>query len=266
MYVVEFNCNGTDQMRLQYVQKDKKDHELIQNYTTPPPLPHEVDFQSLIVNKPWGYEYLMYKNENVEVWSLFIRSGASTSTHCHPNKKTGLIVVEGDAEFTTLHETLSLQTFDAVMIEQGVFHATRAKGPQGIHVIEVENPPAKHDLLRLRDQYGRAGAHYEGIEKMSPQEGEAVRLAQPPIRQTITRPYINCSISVHHLGDSWEPREPENMTNQKITVVLDGMITLTMKEKIFQPGDIIPHEILSDIPSHAQVMQATIMTIGQNCK
>jgi len=250
-------------MHLQYVQKNKKDHELLQNYTVPPPLPNDVDFQSLIVNKPWGYEYLMYKNEKVEVWSLFIRSGASTSTHCHPNKKTGLIAVEGVAEFSTLGETLTLQKFDAVMIDQGVFHATRALSPQGVHVIEVETPPAKHDLLRVHDQYGRAGTHYEGLEQMSPQEGEAVRLTQPPHKQAISRVYINCIVGVHHIGDAWEAHEHPQGSVPHITVILNGTIDFESREKIFQPGDIIPHELVHDIAVHAKLLDVTIMTLQQ---
>ena len=50
------------------------------------------------VTKPWGYEYLAYENDNVGVWILHIKEGESTSMHCHPNKDTGLIVLEGEVD------------------------------------------------------------------------------------------------------------------------------------------------------------------------
>ena len=48
--------------------------------------------------KPWGCEFLAYENDNVAIWHLLIDPWAETSLHCHPNKKTGLIVLEGGGE------------------------------------------------------------------------------------------------------------------------------------------------------------------------
>lgn len=50
------------------------------------------EFQGVIVSKPWGYEYLMYQNGIVTLWYLHIEHGCGTSMHCHPRKKTGLIL------------------------------------------------------------------------------------------------------------------------------------------------------------------------------
>ena len=32
------------------------------------------DYRNVVVNKPWGYEYLWYQNETVAIWFLFIKS------------------------------------------------------------------------------------------------------------------------------------------------------------------------------------------------
>ena len=32
-----------------------------------------------IVKKPWGYEYLVYENQNVGLWFLYIAPNQSTS-------------------------------------------------------------------------------------------------------------------------------------------------------------------------------------------
>ena len=55
------------------------------------------DYSKVVVKKPWGYEYLIYQNDSVAVWVLFISKGYQTSMHCHPKKKTTLIVLSGKA-------------------------------------------------------------------------------------------------------------------------------------------------------------------------
>ena len=59
---------------------------------------HTLDYTEVMVTKPWGYEYLMYQNEDIAIWSLHIDYGKQTSLHCHPRKKTGLILLSGEAE------------------------------------------------------------------------------------------------------------------------------------------------------------------------
>lgn len=43
------------------------------------------------VKKPWGEEYLLYQNDDVAIWHLYIDPKQKTSLHSHPNKKTGLV-------------------------------------------------------------------------------------------------------------------------------------------------------------------------------
>ena len=57
-------------------------------------------FNENIVKKPWGYEYLVYENDDVGLWFLYISKDQSTSTHCHPKKTTGLVVLDGEAELS----------------------------------------------------------------------------------------------------------------------------------------------------------------------
>ena len=57
----------------------------------------EVDYSREIVEKPWGYEYLIFENEHVAIWMLHIVRKRKTSMHCHPNKTTALILLSGNA-------------------------------------------------------------------------------------------------------------------------------------------------------------------------
>lgn len=123
-------------------------------------------YREIVVVKPWGYEFLLYENESVAIWYLHIEKGHSTSMHCHPTKKTALIVLSGQALCNTFYNRNYLSGIDSVVIENGVFHSTQSLSTGGVDLIEIETPPNKTDLVRLNDQYGRQGAGYEGLSEM----------------------------------------------------------------------------------------------------
>ena len=56
-----------------------------------------MSYENNIVKKPWGFEYLVYQNDNVGLWLLHIEKDQCTSTHCHPKKNTGLVMEENCA-------------------------------------------------------------------------------------------------------------------------------------------------------------------------
>ena len=90
-------------MAIYHFNLQKKDQEVVTKIknaaATPPQL---TNLSNVVVPKPWGYEYLVYHTPSSEVWSLFIKHNQATSMHCHPNKKTALILLDGVAELTTL--------------------------------------------------------------------------------------------------------------------------------------------------------------------
>ncbi len=124
------------------------------------------DYRNKVVLKPWGYEYLIFENEHVAIWFLHIKNGHSTSMHCHPQKKTCLILLSGGALCNTFEHRNYLDSLGAVVIDKAVFHSTKALTNDGIDVIEIEIPPNKTDLVRLNDEYGREQCGYEGFTEM----------------------------------------------------------------------------------------------------
>src|SRR3989344_1376141 len=116
---------------------------------------NKVDFSGLVVNKPWGYEYLMFETPEVSIWMLYIKKGYSTSMHCHLNKKTSLLVISGKVYSSTLNEKINLDEKDGCIFDKGVFHSTEAISEKGAFVMEIETPSNKTDLFRLKDRYKR---------------------------------------------------------------------------------------------------------------
>lgn len=152
-------------------------------------------YEDVIVKKPWGYEYLVFENEHVAIWMLQIVRKRKTSMHCHPRKRTGLILLSGDARFHHLEGSISLGRMGVVNIDAGAFHSTEAASvlpidpvsENGIWVMEIESPPLKEDLCRMSDAYGRAGATYEGADHMVPHPTELLRLQEPEEGETLLR-------------------------------------------------------------------------------
>ena len=105
--------------------------------------------------KPWGCEFLAYENDNVAIWHLLIDPWAETSLHCHPNKKTGLIVLQGGAKVCFLSGGEKLFAGEKVMIREGVFHRTVNMTSSTLHLYEIESPVDKSDLVRIDDKYDR---------------------------------------------------------------------------------------------------------------
>ena len=120
--------------------------------------------RQVVVNKPWGYEYLIYENDQIAMWLLHIKCGEKTSMHCHPTKTTGLVLLQGDAELSFIADKKIISAPEKQMLRRGLFHSTKAISKDGIFMLEVETPKDKNDLVRLDDEYGRADTGYESSE------------------------------------------------------------------------------------------------------
>jgi acetolactate synthase I/II/III large subunit len=196
-------------------RKDRDDERLTHVNESQESSENDFDYSNIIVKKPWGYEYLVFENEHVAIWMLHIVRKRKTSLHCHPRKTTGLIVLAGNATFTNLESTITLNALDGVMIEAGSFHSTEASSglpidpvsEDGIWVMEIEAPPLKNDLMRFSDNYGRSGASYEGTDQMVFDVNEYLRFEEPEPDTILQQNFyeclfsIGCYASVEKIGD-----------------------------------------------------------------
>jgi len=205
------------------------------------PLHPMIDFRKVVVNKPWGYEYLMYQNGTVGVWYLFIRHGARTSLHCHPHKTTGLILLSGEAVVSFLNDSVVLKPLSKLMIREGLFHSTVANSKEGISVIEIETPCNKTDLVRLDDEYGRQEKPYESIDATVPIEDTCVQLSHPEHGQQIKYALCGCVLSVEKIKDV---SELKHRSPGEVVVVLEGGLVSRTGEPVLRPGDVVSSDTL----------------------
>jgi len=165
------------------------------------------DYSGVVVDKPWGYEYLMYQNAQVAVWILHLKLDSATSMHCHVKKKTSLVVLDGQVTTSTLDSRYSCAAMEGIILEPGVFHSTRAVSSGGAFVMEIESPPDKQDVVRLRDEYGRKGLGYEDTSQYSRALGNYPHVAfHKPFGKYAAQPLKGVTIAIHRLaGEAHSP-------------------------------------------------------------
>ena len=174
------------------------------------------DFSDVIVKKPWGYEYLAFENKFVAIWFLQLVRKRKTSMHCHPQKKTSLVSLTGEATFYYLDGKVTLNQLDGVVINQGAFHSTEASSElpispaseNGIWIMEIESPPQKEDLMRVKDEYGREGVSYEGQYQMVFKPRDCIKFQIPKKGEVFRKDFLDCEFTIQQGGFNLENVSP----------------------------------------------------------
>lgn len=214
-----------------------------------------MDFRSILVAKPWGGEYLMYANNETEVWNLYIKPQRSTSMHCHPNKRTALLVLSGRALFSSINESWELMPMDAMIIDPGVFHSTECISRDGLQLLEFETPPMKHDLVRLEDKYGRAQKGYEGKEFMAIERNKVRFFGEENgIKQRVCDSDI-CIRAINNKDDIVAAMS----RNKNLAVIIGGQIRNSNGDPIYSPANILSLEELEGIDAYFDNLSVMII-------
>ena len=201
-------------------------------------------YDTNVVKKPWGYEYLVYENDKVGLWFLYIAKDQQTSMHCHPNKTTGLILLDGEVEVSFLSDSYNLKPVSKTMIRKGLFHSTKALSDKGAFVFEIETPVQKHDLVRLEDKYGREGKPYEDSTFEAPKQEDCFWIENLPQNTTKEYSFSNCNIRVEKINDVEILNQKEDNEN---IMFLDGGIMTENSDMVAQAGDIVSGKIVKKL-------------------
>ncbi len=216
-----------------------------------------IDFKNCVVHKPWGYEYLIFENGSIGIWLLHINDGQRTSLHCHPDKKTGLIILNGHGIISFLTNDISMPTFSKIMIREGVFHSTCAQSLQGLDVLEVETPQDKNNLVRMEDAYGRKGLQYEGSDSYVYGREHELWIEN---KIGEIQKYDDYTLSVQTLTRSLLNRLHE----ESIIIILSpiGIVTKDKKYGISKIGDTIKVKVVRTLLNDFDLMEnATALVI-----
>ncbi len=197
-------------------------------------------YDNKIVSKPWGYEYVVYRNaNNLSVTLLKIDYNKTTSLHCHPSKKSGFILLGGKALFqlglrkknTELHKSPSKR-----MIARGLFHSIKSVSKKGLFALEFETPVNKNDLVRFKDSYGREKKSYEGKKFTKSINSNFIKFKSPRLekKQTYKIGDVKVVLEVHK-----NFRKLLKKKNNTIFAILDGSVSDNKGRNVLSYGDII---------------------------
>lgn len=191
------------------------------------------------VPKPWGREYICWESQDCAIWVLEINENKSTSFHCHTEKNTGLVVLEGEVNLKLINSEYNFKALEKINIFRGRFHQSTAVGGNAV-MIEVEAPVNKKDLIRWEDSNGRKNSLYENEKVIFENTENIIRLGNKEVH-TKTQIYKNLTL------DIYSPDE-YNLSNKKhsLYILLAGAI-VENNERIVIPGDAMSNEILTKI-------------------
>lgn len=118
-----------------------------------------------IINKPWGYEFVIFQSKKFAIWVLCIKPKKYTSMHCHALKRTILIPLNNKLRISTLSNIYYNKKI--YNISPRVFHQTYNNGLKDKFLIEIEFPNLKNDIIRLHDYYGRLSSKFSKENKLN---------------------------------------------------------------------------------------------------
>ena len=228
----------------------------------------KLGFSDVIVKKPWGYEYLAFENKFVAIWVLHLVRQRKTSMHCHPKKKTGLILLSGEAKCHHLGGQIELNKLDAVVIDRGAFHSTEAHNElpiapvseNGIWLMEIESPPKKDDLIRLRDEYGRAGVSYEGKEDMVFDPQKCLKLNAPAFCESLKEEFFDCSF----IMQKGAFQKDEYPSPTALVSVVGSRSEQESKNPFLEPGGVVNFSEFYENTKNENLSDYTMLIIEKN--
>ena len=204
-----------------------------------------------VVYKPWGYEYVVYSDSNrLAITFVKINYGHKTSLHCHPQKKTGFIILDGKALVQIgiyKENSRCFRALSRLVFRPGLFHSIKAISKQGICALEFETPFKKNDLVRYKDDYGRQAKLYEGKKFTKTIESNFIKFKKPKLGKKQKYNFNNLEISLEVRKNLKNLVKKDDKTT---SAILDGNIVDNNGQNVISYGEIVKTStlrILSDV-------------------
>ena len=204
-----------------------------------------------VVYKPWGYEYVVYSDSNrLAITFVKINYGHKTSLHCHPQKKTGFIILDGKALVQIgiyKENSKCFRTLSRLVFRPGLFHSIKAISKQGICALEFETPFKKNDLVRFMDDYGRQSKHYEGKKFTKNIGSNFIKFKKPKLGKKRKYNFKNLEILLEVRKNLKNLVKKDDKTT---SAILDGNIVDNNGQNVISYGEIVKTStlrILSDV-------------------
>lgn len=211
-------------------------------------------YDNKLIKKPWGEEHVVYRDKKkLCVTLLKIKKNHSTSLHCHPNKKTGFIVVNGEANIQLglwKKDTYNFKAPSKLMIRTGLFHSIKSKSKPYLVALEFETPVDKKDLVRFNDNYGRKFKNYEGKKNAFKIDSKDIIFNKPLEKKKNIFKFKDVILEVITLRNL---KEIKKFKMDNIFAVIKGNICNKSGKNILSSGDIIKTGTLKKLSTRFKI-------------
>lgn len=135
-------------------QEVKQVVELLRRRKAPEQLIHKT------VHRPWGSYTVLEEGPRYKVKRVTVRPGGRLSVQMHHRRSEHWVVTAGTARVTCNDRVFDLQVNESTAIPLGAAHRLENPGTAPLDIIEVQcgDYVGEDDIVRLADDYGRAGS------------------------------------------------------------------------------------------------------------
>ncbi len=223
-------------------------------------------YSNRLITKPWGYEYIIFKNQKkLALIFLKILKNKQTSLHCHPNKKTGFIILSGTAKVqigiyrknSKVYKSQSILVF-----RPGLFHSLKCVSNKPLIALEIETPFNTKDLIRFSDNYGRQLKPYEDLNLTKKINSKFIKFKKPKQNSGYIYKLDNMLIEVrNHKNYKYLFKKNE----KSISAILDGSIVSNDNKKVITHGEIVKTKTLEKLSKQFKIKKnLTVLKVIKN--
>lgn len=200
----------------------------------------KLNYTNSVIKKPWGEEYIVFnKGKKICITYLKIKKNFSTSLHCHPQKKTGFLILKGVAEVQVgiyKKNIKKYQPMSILVLRPGLFHRIKASENSDLFALEIENPFIKSDLVRMEDRYGRDKKGYESLKHSRKLNVEDVKFKIPKINKKNKYKLNGTNIEISYFKNF---KNFKLYDDKSISIILDGRMISDNKKTVITTGEIV---------------------------
>ena len=212
------------------------------------------NYNNRVILKPWGEEYVIFKDrKKIAITYLKLKKGFSTSLHCHPNKKTGFLILKGTAEVQVGIYKKNIKKYkplSILVLRPGLFHKIKASNNTDLFALEIENPYDKKDLVRMIDDYGRSKKSYESLENSRPLESQDVIFNIPNKNKKNSYKLNNINIELKFYKNF---KQYKSYDDKSVSIILNGNIITNNKTSVIGIGEIVKSFTLKKLSQYFKV-------------
>lgn len=212
------------------------------------------NYNNRVILKPWGEEYVIFKDKKkIAITYLKLKKGFSTSLHCHPNKKTGFLILKGTAEVQVGIYKKNIKKYkplSILVLRPGLFHKIKASNKTDLFALEIENPYDKKDLVRMIDNYGRSKKGYESLGNSRPLESQDILFKSPfkSKKDFYKLNGINIELNFYKNFNKYKSYD-----DGSISIILNGSIITKNKTTVIGTGEIVKSFTLKKLSQYFSV-------------